>query len=147
MGAPELILVNTLSGRALGSDEVLDEAYWRRHAANEPPAPDRCVEMLAAAGTDVVVEIGPDAALATTLSSAWPEASGTGSAPVLLSSLGQCPGREAKAASRSGGGFVDAVARAYQAGLAVSFAGLFAGEIRRRVSLPNYPFERRRYWI
>ena len=109
MGAPDLILVNTLSGRALGSDEIMDEAYWRRHAENEPPAPDRCVEMLAAADADVVVEIGPEIT--------------------------------------SGGGFVDAVARAYEAGLAVSFEGLFAGEIRRRISLPDYPFERRRYWI
>ena len=45
------------------------------------------------------------------------------------------------------GGFADAVAGAYEAGLAVSFAGLFAGETRRRVSLPDYPFERTRYWI
>ena len=147
MGTPELILVNTLSGRALGSDEALDEAYWRRHAANGPPAPDRCVEMLAAAGADVVVEIGPDAAVSATLSSAWPETSGTGSAPVLLSSLERPPECEAKPASRSGGRFADAVARAYEAGLPVSFAGLFAGETRRRISLPDYPFERRRHWI
>ena len=147
MRAPELILVNTLSGRALGSDEVLDEAYWRRHAANEPPAPDHCVEMIAATGADVVVEIGPDAALAAMLSSAWPETSGKGPAPVPLSTLGQSPDSGAKPASRSAGGFVDAVAGAYEAGLPVSFAGLFAGETRRRVSLPDYPFERRRYWI
>lgn len=41
-------------------------------------------------------------------------------------------------------GFVRAVAGAYEAGLTVSFAGLFAGETRRRVSLPGYPFQRRR---
>ena len=147
MRAPELILVNTLSGRAFGSDEVPDESYWRRHAANEPPAPDRCVEMLAAVGADVVFEIGPDAALAALLSAAWPETSGKGSAPVLLSTLGQSSDREAKPSSNSGGGFVDSVAGAYEAGLEVSFEGLFAGEIRRRISLPDYPFERRRYWI
>ena len=39
------------------------------------------------------------------------------------------------------------VAGAYEAGLAVAFAGLFAGETRRRVSLPGYPFQLRRYWI
>ena len=43
--------------------------------------------------------------------------------------------------------FVDAVAGAYEAGLALSFAGLFAGEIRRRIALPDYPFECQRYWI
>ena len=41
----------------------------------------------------------------------------------------------------------EAVAGAYVAGLSVSFAGLFAGESRRRISLPSYPFQRRRHWI
>ena len=40
-----------------------------------------------------------------------------------------------------------AVAGAYEAGLPVSFAGLFAGESRRRIALPGHPFERRRRWI
>ncbi len=43
--------------------------------------------------------------------------------------------------------FVRAVARAYEAGLDVAFAGLFAGELRRRVSIPGYPFQHRRYWL
>jgi len=42
---------------------------------------------------------------------------------------------------------VEAVARAYEAGLAIDFRGLFAGEGRRRISLPGYPFQRRRYWV
>jgi acyl transferase domain-containing protein len=42
---------------------------------------------------------------------------------------------------------VKAVAGAYEAGLGISFAGLFAGETRRRISLPSYPFQRRRHWI
>ena len=45
------------------------------------------------------------------------------------------------------GGFVDAAAGAYQAGLNLDFAGLFAGESRRRVSIPGYPFQRRRHWV
>ena len=44
-------------------------------------------------------------------------------------------------------GFLNAVAKAYEAGLTISFAGLFAGESRRRISLPSYPFQRRRHWI
>ena len=44
-------------------------------------------------------------------------------------------------------GFAEAVSGAYEAGLGVSFAGLFAGERRRRVSLPTYPFQRERHWM
>ena len=44
-------------------------------------------------------------------------------------------------------GFASAVARAYELGLPISFAGLFAGETRRRIGLPMYPFQRRRHWV
>ena len=45
-----------------------------------------------------------------------------------------------------GASFARAVGGAYEAGLPVSFPGLFAGERRRRVALPTYPFQRERYW-
>ncbi len=41
---------------------------------------------------------------------------------------------------------VHSVARAYEAGLDVSLRALFAGEERRRISLPRYPFQRRSHW-
>ena len=44
-------------------------------------------------------------------------------------------------------GFVAAVAAAWEAGLDVTFSGLFAGEARRRIGLPTYPFQRRRHWV
>ena len=44
-------------------------------------------------------------------------------------------------------GFAAAVAGAYEAGVHIDFAGLFAGENRRRISLPGYPFQRRSFWI
>ena len=39
------------------------------------------------------------------------------------------------------------MAGAWEAGLGLRFEGLHAGEVRRRLSLPTYPFERRRYWV
>ena len=43
--------------------------------------------------------------------------------------------------------FAEVAARAYEAGLAIEFEGLFRGELRRRISIPTYPFQRRRHWI
>ncbi|MYA97363.1 MAG: SDR family NAD(P)-dependent oxidoreductase, partial [Nitrospinae bacterium] len=142
---PSLTLLNQVTGRVVGSGETLDGAYWRRQAL-APAAFDGCAGTLAELGVEVVVEIGADSILTQRVASAWPElsgdagVSGNGAAPtVMLSSLGQ--------ASASGPGFVEAVARAYEAGLAIDFAGLFAGEKRRRISLPGYPFQRRRFWF
>ena len=135
---PSVTLVSSVTGRVMESGDALDEAYWRRQAG-EPAAFDRCAETLADLGVQVVVEIGPDAVLGPMVASVWPESSGGTAGPVALSSL--------RRDLQGDDGFVEAVAGAYQAGLGVSFAGLFAGETRRRISLPSYPFQRRRHWI
>ena len=42
---------------------------------------------------------------------------------------------------------VEAVGQLWAAGVAIDWPAFHAGERRRRVPLPTYPFERRRYWI
>ena len=147
VGPPSLTLLDSVSGRAVGSDEILDAPYWSNRATSELQSLERCIGALAASGVDVVVEIGQDAALGALLTGEWQDAGGNAAVPVVLSIPGCSSERGATRESRSNDSFVDAVAGAYEAGLAVSFAGLFAGESRRRVSLPDYPFERRRHWI
>ena len=151
VGRPSLALVSSVTGRVAGSTEVLDGTWWLRQAC-EPAAHDRCVETLAAREVEVVVEIGPRASLGPMIASAWPDRAGGAEAatngapaPVVVSSL-QPPAGNAPAPDGDSG-FAQAVAAIYEAGLPVSFAGLFAGETRRRLSLPGYPFERRSYWI
>ena len=136
---PSLALVSSVTGRVIESGEALDGAYWRRQA-DESVGFRKCVETLADLGVEVVVEIGPRAVLGPTVAPAWPQ-SDTDS-PVVLSSL-----RQPSATSQGAGEFVEAVANAYEAGLPVSYAGLFVGETRRRISLPGYPFQRRCHWI
>ena len=43
--------------------------------------------------------------------------------------------------------FVEKAAASYEAGASFSFASLFAGEERRRIAIPGYPFQRRRFWV
>ena len=138
MTPPSISLVSGVTGRVLAAADELDGAYWHRQA-REPAAFDRCVEALAELGVQVVVEIGPDAVLGPMVAAAWPGSSDGPGAPAVLSSL--------RRDSEPCAGFVAAVVGAYEAGLAVSFAGLFAGEARRRISLPGYPFQRRRHWV
>ena len=140
---PSLTVVSNLTGRAVEPDQALDGAYWRRHA-REAVAFARGVRTLAELGVDLVVEIGPRSVLATMAVLAWPE-SAQRPAPVVLSSLYPPSGN----ASESAGGadFMQAVAEVYQAGLPIRFEALFAGEARRRISLPGYPFQRERHWL
>ncbi len=142
---PSLTFVSNLTGRALGAGQAPDAAYWRRQA-REPVAFRAGVETLAEIGVDAVIEVGPHAVLGPMTTMAWPEASGTAPPVALSSLLRPAKGEEAPAAG-AGGGFVEAVAGAWEAGLPVSFPGLFAGEARRRIALPDYPFQRESYWI
>lgn len=136
---PSLALVSNLTGRVMEPGKTLDATYWRRQA-REPVAFASGVRTLADLGVDLVVEIGPHAVLGPMVSLAWPESEQT---PVVLWSLRQ-PTDNVPAGDST---FVNAVAGAYAAGLPIDFAGLFAGEARRRISLPGYPFQRERHWI
>ncbi len=146
---PALTVVSNLTGRAVEAGQLLDGAYWRRHA-REPVAFAQGVETLADLGVDLVLEVGPRSLLAPMAASAWPE-SPQAPAPAVLSSLAAPPVDAPRAPDTSDSedvdGFVGAVAAAYEAGLPIRFAGLFAGETRRRISLPSYPFQRVRHWL
>ena len=127
MAPPSVSLVSSATGRVLASADELDGGHWRQ--ACEPAALDRCAETLAGLGAQVVLEIGPEGLPGPMAARAWPRPP------------------NASGEAEDGRGFAAAVAAAYEAGLAVSFAGLFSGETRRRITLPGYPFQRRRHWI
>ena len=94
-----------------------------------------CSKTLAGLGVGLVIEAGAGPTMARELAGGWPEST---EKPGALSTLAE-PDPD--------GGFVRAVGGAYEAGLDISFAGMFAGEARRRVAIPTYPFQRRRHWI
>ena len=171
VASPSLAVVSNLTGRPVESGHTLDGAYWRRHA-REAVAFARGVESLAELGVDLVVEIGPRSVLGPMALSAWPESPQTPT-PAVISTLSPPPAgtpaappvggdfaeagdavsrgtanlEAGDAAAPPGRDFVEAVAGAYEAGLPIRFEGLFAGERRRRISVPGYPFQRRRHWL
>ncbi len=134
-----LAFVSNVTGRLVESGEVLDSSYWRNHA-RQPVQFASGVRNLAELGVDLLLEIGPHSVLGPMAATAWP---GPSDAPAALASLMRPP----RGAAEPEAGFADAVAGAYEAGLDISFPGLFAGESRRKVSLPSYPFQRTRYWV
>ncbi len=143
---PSLTLVSGVTGLVMDSDNPLDGTYWRTQAC-ETAAFGAGISTLANLGVDAVVEIGPGAVLGPQVSLQWPDSSDgeeTTASPLVLASLMQPSDEDSEEKST---GFVEAVAEAYEAGLVLSFEGMFAGESRRRISLPSYPFQRRRHWV
>ena len=56
--SPVVSLVSNVTGRVVGEGELLDGAYWRRHA-RAPVAYGPGVGALSGVGVDVVIELGP----------------------------------------------------------------------------------------
>ncbi|MDE0262252.1 MAG: type I polyketide synthase [Bryobacterales bacterium] len=135
-GPAQVTLVSSATGRMIESSEVQDAGYWSQRSERKLPL-ERTARTLEQLGADLVIEIGARPELGAALALCWPSASAEGGGPPrVLSSL---PQRSC--------GFLQAVAQSYESGLSINFAGLFAGESRSRVSLPSYPFQRRRFWF
>ena len=143
--APQIPLICDYTGRPLEEGEVIDAAYWRRHARQKVLFRSS-IESMAEMGVDFVIEIGPGMVLGPVVSLAWPPNAPVKDPPVL-SSMIRPPHDETEPPVDATRGFISAVAVAYEAGVPIDFPGLLAGESRRRVIAPGYPFQRHRHWI
>jgi len=134
LAAPRIPFVAGLTGGWIRPEEATDPGYWGRHL-RESMRFSAGIATLLAEPDRVLLEVGPGRALAAL---AAPQAAGR---PVL-SSLGN-PAEEGSDAFH----LTAAVGHLWIAGRELDPARLFAGQERRRASLPAYPFERLRYWI
>ena len=131
--APTLPLVCNRTGAVLTAQTPLDAGYWRRHS-RQPVQFAESVRTVAALGCSVLMEIGPQPVLTGAAVQVWPEHL---AAPRAIVSLRKGIGDRRQIA--------DALASAYVGGHRIDFAALHR-QPRRRLELPTYPFQRRRFW-
>lgn len=131
--APTLPLVCNRTGAVLTPQTPLDAQYWRRHS-RQPVQFAESVRTVAALGCSVLMEIGPQPVLTGAAVQVWPE---------------HMPAPRAVVSLRKGVGdrrqIADGLASAYVGGHCLDFAALHR-QRRRKVELPTYPFQRRRFW-
>jgi acyl transferase domain-containing protein len=129
---PKVPVISNLTGSIATEEQLCSPDYWTRHIRGTVRFAD-AVRTLHARGTDVFIEIGPDATLTPLVHQ---NLATENPAPVLI--LTQ---RRSRPQERT---LLAALAHAHANGLPVAFAG---PERRRPVDLPTYPFQRRRYWL
>lgn len=130
---PTLPLVCNRTGAVLTAETPLDAQYWRRHS-RQPVQFAESVRTVAALGCSVLVEIGPQPVLTGAAVQVWPEHL---AAPRAIVSLRKGVGDRRQIA--------EALAAAYVSGHRPKFAALHR-QPRRRLELPTYPFQHRRFW-
>ncbi len=139
--APTIPFLSNVTGTWITPAEATDPAYWARHLRQPVRFADGLQELWRERSR-VLLEVGPGQTL-----SSWalqlPGLPGTGTADrVAVPSMRHTYDPQSDQAF-----LLNAVARLWLAGAPVDWKGFHAGGRRRRIELPSYPFERRRYWI
>jgi len=126
---------STVTGGLLDTAQ-LDAEYWYRNT-RQTVLLEPAVRSLLEAGCRALLEVSPHPVLGVALEETV-EASTGGEVPVLCT-LKRGEGGEER--------FALALAEAHAKGVEVAWDVCFDGSGTRRVSLPTYPFQRRRYWL
>ncbi|MFI9424070.1 SDR family NAD(P)-dependent oxidoreductase [Streptomyces achromogenes] len=129
---PRLPIVSTVTGGPVTA-ELRDPEYWVEHVRAKVRFHD-AVRSLADAGTRTFLEVGPDAVLSA-LGPDCTDVPGTAFLPVL---------RRERPEPREA---LTALAAAHARGVPVDWRRHFTGLGGRRIDLPGYPFQRRRFWL
>ncbi|MFG2142560.1 SDR family NAD(P)-dependent oxidoreductase [Streptomyces sp. NPDC048650] len=139
------MIAHVTAGRAASLDELCCADHWVEHVRRTVRFHDG-VRTARAQGVTTFVELGPDGTL-----SAMAEECLAGDPEVTpVPVLRRPPSGSDTSASAPPSGvttLLRAVATAYTKGAAVDWPALFAGSDARRVPLPVYAFQHRRYWI
>lgn len=138
--------ISPATGQVLEPGESVEPVSLRRKPLELSTLPD-CVGALVENTVDLIFEIGTYNLLAPEILNCWPGNTSDREADSVVPAMLSCQLPQPDAATQSTAGFYSCVAGAYEAGLTLDFDGLFAGEHRRRIAIPGYPFQRRRFWF
>lgn len=134
---PDIPVISELTGSILSSDEITDPVYWASHLR-------RTVRFGDALGSiferpeHAIFEVGPSQALTTIIRRHPDRPAGLCALPTMPHPYDGTPELAV---------LLSAVGQFWSAGGAVCWAGLHEGRQPRRVPLPGYPFQRRRYRV
>ena len=137
---PQIPFLSNVTGGWITAAQATDPGYWARHLRQPVRFADAVGELWAEPDR-LLLEIGPGNTL-TTLALQHPA---RGPRQAAVASLPRArEGQPGEPARRS---LLQAFGQLWTHGAALDGAGVHAGEARRRVPLPTYPFERERFWV
>ena len=134
LSAPQIPCISCVTGGWLQPEQAMSADYWARHARVPVRFADGVTTLLSS-DPGILLEAGPGNALC-----ALAAQTARGKGLRFLPSLPEQSRRGADCES-----VLEALGELWCAGLAPDWDAIFGPG--RRISLPTYPFERKRYWI
>ena len=137
--APQIPFVSNVTGKWITAEQATDPEYWATHLRQTVRFAEGVALLMEPGSKRVLLEVGPGETLCG-LARQDPNSAARGA--VIVSSLGRAKTGASEAAT-----LLQTVGQLWAVGVEIEWKQLYAGETRRFVSLPTYPFERKRYWI
>jgi amino acid adenylation domain-containing protein len=137
LAPPRIPFVSTVTTDWITDAQATDPLYWAGHLRATVRFAEG-VQTLWQSPDRVLLEVGPRTT-ATTL--ARQQAKDL-KQQIAIASLGSKAEEEAEWFA-----LMQAIGHLWLAGVSLDWQAFYAGEIRHRIPLPTYPFERQRYWI
>jgi acyl transferase domain-containing protein len=133
--AATIPLISTVTGNWMHATEAVDPGYWARHIRAPVRFSDGLRRLFGPSRT--LLEVGPTSTLSV-LAKRHPE--GGSDHSVVASLQGSETGCSAEKV-------LEALGRLWLGGVDIDWSAFSAGERRRRIPLPTYPFQGQRHWI
>ncbi len=137
LNTPRIPIISTVTAEWLKDEEATSSEYWSGHLR----ATVRFAQAVKFAWQDadrVMLEVGPRATASTLARQQSADPKRQVAVPSMGSSSGN--GEELSALLRAVGGL-------WQSGIEIDRKAFFEREVRHRISLPTYAFERVRHWV
>jgi acyl transferase domain-containing protein len=134
--APQIPLLSSLHGREATAAEWTDPAYWSAQLRRTVRFADALAPLLTGP-SPVLLEVGPG----QTLTALVRQQPGKQTSVLAVPSSARLPDESDSAA------LLAATGKLWQAGVGIEWSALGKSQQRRKVVLPTYPFERKRFWI
>ncbi|MCP5420389.1 MAG: SDR family NAD(P)-dependent oxidoreductase [Gammaproteobacteria bacterium] len=138
LSPPTLPYISNVTGAWITAEEATSPAYYARHLRNTVQFAAG-VRTLAADTALQLLEVGPGDTLVTLARMSF----GKDDSQRIVASLGRANNVERSDTET----MLDAAGRLWIAGTPLDWRGLYTDASPRRVPLPTYPFERKRYWV
>ncbi|MGC5364453.1 type I polyketide synthase [Streptomyces sp. DT24] len=130
---PQITLISNITGRVADLAEISTADYWVRHIA-EPVDFQAGFAALAERGRHIFIEVGPSSTL-------------LGLGKRIVDPKEHAWLRSSAKGDTDAGVIKGSLAEYYAAGRTVDWAGHHRGRGGRRVPLPTYAFDTKRYWL
>jgi acyl transferase domain-containing protein len=134
LNAPKIPVMSNLTGTWLTAEQATDPAYWASHLRQAVRFSTGIAELLQQ--TDrIFLEIGAGRTLTTLVKQHSPH-------EIAFTSL-----RHPQEDQSDTAFILSTLGQLWLNGITINWSDFYANEVRHRVPLPTYPFQRQRYWV